>query len=415
MSFDALPPEIINSICELLSTRDLRSARLAASIFDYATGRVLFRTIYLRATLSELNRAMGISRHKTLRRHVQTITYEGRGIDEAKELVAAILEGFPNLLALVHPEMMAPALCDRPRTEQLSDGHFWEMLGIAMGSRGLKEICAGNISAQAFSDFVTSSSPANVAWNFSRLHHLNLQFADNAFKDRFFTQPLIEFKEAHIPAFLSLFRQATQLRSLTLAFGGTRTIYPDWDEALPHFRVHSLLETGFSFAHLTKLSLRLMAVAPAALRGLLARHSPTLRTLVLSDFSLRPAATTQKHADDYQWPNPNTYEAEDGQWFKMVQWMRDHLSLQQVELSGYLATDPTEIWVADPTARADGLCNRIQMYITRRGPAPFERRVPEVEARGDGTWHPSNSWNYNEDGTWHAWDLAGIREAYYNE
>jgi hypothetical protein len=75
------PPEIISLICEHLSRPDLRSIRLVGRDFNSAAQRVLFRTVFVKLRLPSFERLWSVSEHKTLRRYVEVIIYDGREVE----------------------------------------------------------------------------------------------------------------------------------------------------------------------------------------------------------------------------------------------------------------------------------------------------------------------------------------------
>ncbi len=75
---NSTPPEIMEEICQHLTTEELKTTRLICRSFDPVAQKNLFKAITVKTNLESFQKLSSISHHPILKNHVRKVTYDGR-------------------------------------------------------------------------------------------------------------------------------------------------------------------------------------------------------------------------------------------------------------------------------------------------------------------------------------------------
>lgn len=213
---------------------------------------------------------------------------------------------------------------------------------------------------------------------FRDLHELHLEFS----LDR-----LNPASQEDVQVLASALGRAAELRSLTLFFNiysarSARRLLP----------LNFLVTNNQRWKNLTSLSLRRVCSDGSDMEHFLAKHSPSLRSLVLKRITFRSTILMNANGQG---------EVVSASFIKFFQFLNQAMHLTQVWFEGRFDNEHDEIWVAKRRSgdQCDTIQNKIHLFVTHRGPFPFKplRDASKEEiAAHDGTL----PWIYVEDSSW---------------
>ncbi len=74
---NSTPPEMMEEICQYLTTEELKTARLICRSFDPVAQKYLFKAITVKTNLESFQKLSSISQHPILKNLIQKVTYDG--------------------------------------------------------------------------------------------------------------------------------------------------------------------------------------------------------------------------------------------------------------------------------------------------------------------------------------------------
>ncbi|KAH8657409.1 hypothetical protein BGZ60DRAFT_531577 [Tricladium varicosporioides] len=227
-------------------------------------------------------------------------------------------------------------------------------------------------------------------WN---LEGLNVENSYKAFRDLrelyldFSLDKLNPVLQEDVQVLANALGQAAELRSLTLLFNiysarSRRRLLP----------LDFLVTHNQRWEYLTSLSLRRVCSDASDMEHFLAKHSQSLRSLILKRITFK--ATILMNANGQG-------EVVSGSFINFFQFLNQAMHLTHVWFEGRFDNEHNEIWVAKRRLedQCDTIQNKIHLFVTHRGPFPFKhlRDASEEEISAhDGTL----PWIYAEDSSW---------------
>ncbi|KAL9109241.1 MAG: hypothetical protein Q9187_008193, partial [Circinaria calcarea] len=76
-----VPPELLALVCQFLSLRDVKSARLVCQLFNFAASQFLISEVYLSSSKRDLDVLKSVSQHPVFSKHVTDLVYDCRVFD----------------------------------------------------------------------------------------------------------------------------------------------------------------------------------------------------------------------------------------------------------------------------------------------------------------------------------------------
>ncbi|KID81938.1 hypothetical protein MGU_10747 [Metarhizium guizhouense ARSEF 977] len=464
-SISTFPPEVWGWICVLLSRPDLKNLRLVCRVLDEIAQRTLFETVFLRVNLNSFERLQDIARDDKLSQHVRTVSYDGRTLGRyaasqgfeawflcsagaglgllpaskdkflaqfslkqleeyyfnycqslfaqdhilrrnyEKEMLTSAFAKFPRLLSVQYAvksraetgiTKMAPLLSSLgPVAREIlaepedyhgyleNERHFWTLLQSACfagHAHQLRSVRGSHLDLRRWNSTATLFIDCYRA--LPVLHHLSLEFE------------LAKHDGGETTQLADMISHASSLTSLRLSFD-------DFSFDDPHDGIHlsEFINNEIHWEHLRSLSLQAVVTSEGCLRGLLRRHSQSLRFLELSNIKFKKPAFP---LDGF----------ERGSWILFIQFLSEHMSLDDIKFDGCFSNQWNEGWVTHDADRErdfglesvpaqyphDCLKYRIERYITHNGSCPFIEQTGEVN--GEFYHYHNLPWVFGEDESW---------------
>ena len=183
---------------------------------------------------------------------------------------------------------------------------------------------------------------------------------------------------------------SSSLHTLEISLGYVRN--RRWGDRRLAAKLSEVVDPKNCWPYLKRLKLQAFASTDLHLKGLLTRHTSTLRSLELTHFTLEP----------YQRDGKKYY----GSWIDIIVFLESSLNLESVRLDGELCNGSDEIWCAHDPGDFDStyfhcppnrpnLNQRIKDFIVEGGtrPLPFPH-APDK---------PSD-WEHLTDFSWRCWN-----------
>lgn len=435
-----LPEAVRNCICRHLPSQDLKRVRLVCKELDFSAQRALFQLVCLRPNIDSFHNLDLISRHPVLRRHVETIHYNGEMVqqypdfdhwnkklggeidmawasrdllrkqfttedlnyhylkyrqhiegqtyidndDNAKQWLVKIFKKLPQIDTVEYTTQESD-----PDVE-IADPIVWSSLS-AIGRETLSEPCNFGI-LDSPTQFITLLQAASQnCKNLTTIKGFYLEWEIFESSDQLRTMLAavknIQHLILNIPNFpdMDLEGHRKKLARVIANAPDLKTLELFFGR-LPSvisesvMKLGQLLKSRSHWPTLQRLVLQGFCTSEVDLRRLLGTHAATLKSLGLSDVDFPPLGRQQ--------------ESSGGSFFSLIKFLKSSLSLEHMEFNGTFCNHWDEGWVVNwrNEYAHDKECLKvdIERFVVYGGECPL--KAPDVDEdeswadQGDDSW-----------------------------